>query len=256
MADNSQPQAFIYDGLRSPFGRHGGSLSAMRADDLLATVIRTVVERTGFDKSDIEDVIAGCTNQAGEDCRNIARHAGLLAGLPVETGGLTVNRLCGSGLAATLDAARALRCGEGDLFIAAGVESMSRAPYVMSKAETPFSRSAQMFDSTIGARFPNPKIIDQFGGDTMPQTADNIAGDLGISRERSDAFAIASQKKYALAKADGFFDAEILAMDLPAKRQARPETFDQDEHPRPQTTLEKLATLKPLFDGGVVTAGN
>ncbi len=200
MSDSAQSQAFIYDGLRSPFGRHAGGLSGMRADDLLAAVIGSLVGRSGFDPADFEDVIAGCTNQAGEDSRNIARHAGLLAGLPVETGGLTVNRLCGSGLAATIDAARAVRCGEGALFVAGGAESMSRAPYVMSKAETPFSRSAQMFDSTIGARFPNPRIAKQFGSDTMPETADNIASDMGISRDESDTFAANSQAKYAAAK--------------------------------------------------------
>ena len=256
MSDSTQSQAFIYDGLRSPFGRHAGGLSGMRADDLLAAVIGSLVGRSGFDPADFEDVIAGCTNQAGEDSRNIARHAGLLAGLPVETGGLTVNRLCGSGLAATIDAARAVRCGEGALFVAGGAESMSRAPYVMSKAETPFSRSAQMFDSTIGARFPNPRIAKQFGSDTMPETADNIASDMGISRDESDTFAANSQAKYAAAKADGFFSEEILAIDVPVKRKAPPVQISEDEHPRPQSTLEKLAGLNPLFEGGVVTAGN
>ena len=256
MSDKSDSQAFIYDGLRSPFGRHAGGLSGMRADDLLAAVIASLVGRSGFDANDIEDVIAGCTNQAGEDSRNIARHAGLLAGLPVETGGLTVNRLCGSGLAAAIDAARAVRCGEGNLFVAGGAESMSRAPYVMSKAETPFSRSSQLFDSTIGARFPNPRIAKQFGSDTMPETADNIASDMGISRDQSDAFAAASQAKYAAAKADGFYDEEILAIDVPVKRKAPPMQISEDEHPRPQSTLEALSGLRPLFEGGVVTAGN
>jgi len=256
MSDNSQPQAYIYDGLRSPFGRHAGALSGVRADDLLAQVIAAIVDRSGFAAADIEDVIAGCTNQAGEDSRNISRHAGLLAGLPVETGGLTVNRLCGSGLAATIDAARALKCGEGNLFVAGGAESMSRAPYVMSKGDTPFSRSAQLFDSTIGSRFPNPRIAKQFGNDTMPETADNIASDMGISREDSDVFAAASQAKYAAAKADGFFDEEILAIDVPVKRKAPPKQINEDEHPRPQSTVDALAGLRPLFDGGVVTAGN
>src|SRR5690606_7570440 len=171
--------AYIYDGLRSPFGRHAGALSMIRPDDLLAEVIRALVQRNGFDPANIEDVIAGCTNQAGEDARNVARHAGLLAGLPIETGGMTVNRLCGSGLAALSIAAQAITCSEGSLFVAGGVESMSRAPFVISKAERPFSREAKLFDSTIGARFPNPKIEAQFGNDTMPQTADNIAKDLG-----------------------------------------------------------------------------
>mgnify|MGYP000991738623 FL=1 len=247
--------AYIYDGLRSPFGRHAGALSMIRPDDLLAEVIRALVQRNGFDPANIEDVIAGCTNQAGEDARNVARHAGLLAGLPIETGGMTVNRLCGSGLAALSIAAQAITCSEGSLFVAGGVESMSRAPFVISKAERPFSREAKMFDSTIGARFPNPKIEAQFGNDTMPQTADNIAKDLGISREESDRFAAASQAKYEAARADGFFKDEILPIEVP---KGRKETMlvEADEHPRPGTTVEKLATLPTLFEGGVVTAGN
>ncbi|NLO79167.1 MAG: 3-oxoadipyl-CoA thiolase [Xanthomonadaceae bacterium] len=247
--------AYIYDGLRSPFGRHAGALSMIRPDDLLAEVIRALVQRNGFDPANIEDVIAGCTNQAGEDARNVARHAGLLAGLPIETGGMTVNRLCGSGLAALSIAAQAITCSEGSLFVAGGVESMSRAPFVISKAERPFSREAKLFDSTIGARFPNPKIEAQFGNDTMPQTADNIAKDLGISREESDRFAAASQAKYEAARADGFFKDEILPIEVP---KGRKETMlvEADEHPRPGTTVEKLATLPTLFEGGVVTAGN
>lgn len=247
--------AYIYDGLRSPFGRHAGALSGIRPDDLLATVIRALVERNSFDPASIEDVIAGCTNQAGEDARNVARHAGLLAGLPIETAGLTVNRLCGSGLAAMAHAAQAVTCGEGELFVAGGVESMSRAPFVISKSETAYSRDAKLFDSTIGARFPNKKIIAQFGNDTMPQTADNIAKDYGISREDSDRFAAASQAKYEAARADGFFRDEILPIEAPLGRK-QTVTVDADEHPRPGTTAEKLAGLSPLFEGGVVTAGN
>ncbi len=247
--------AYIYDGLRSPFGRHAGALSGIRPDDLLATVIRALVERNSFDPATIEDVIAGCTNQAGEDARNVARHAGLLAGLPIETAGLTVNRLCGSGLAAVAHAAQAVTCGEGELFVAGGVESMSRAPFVISKSETAFSRDAKLFDSTIGARFPNKKIIAQFGNDTMPQTADNIAKDYGISREDSDRFAAASQAKYEAARADGFFRDEILPIEAPLGRK-QTVTVDADEHPRPGTTVEKLAGLSTLFEGGVVTAGN
>ncbi|WP_372983298.1 beta-ketoacyl synthase N-terminal-like domain-containing protein, partial [Marinobacter sediminum] len=167
--------AYIYDGLRTAFGRHAGALAKVRPDDLLASVIKALVERNAFALDAYEDVIAGCTNQAGEDARNLARHAGLLAGLPVETGGLTVNRLCGSGLAAIIDSARAIRCGEGDLFVAGGAESMSRAPFVMAKSESPFSRDFRAFDSTIGARFPNPRIEADFGSDSMPETADNIA---------------------------------------------------------------------------------
>lgn len=247
--------AYIYDGLRSPFGRHAGALSGIRPDDLLATVIRALVERNSFDPASIEDVIAGCTNQAGEDARNVARHAGLLAGLPIETAGLTVNRLCGSGLAAVAHAAQAVTCGEGELFVAGGVESMSRAPFVISKSETAYSRDAKLFDSTIGARFPNKKIIAQFGNDTMPQTADNIAKDYDISREDSDRFAAASQAKYEAARADGFFRDEILPIEAPLGRK-QTVTVDADEHPRPGTTAEKLAGLSPLFEGGVVTAGN
>jgi 3-oxoadipyl-CoA thiolase len=247
--------AYIYDGLRSPFGRHAGALAPVRPDDLLAAVIRALVTRNSFDPASIEDVIAGCTNQAGEDARNVARHAGLLAGLPVDVAGLTVNRLCGSGLAAISHAAQAITCGEGQLFVAGGVESMSRAPFVLAKSETAYSRDFRMFDSTIGARFPNKKVIAQYGGDTMPETADNIAKDLGISREDSDRFAAASQAKYEAARADGFFRDEILPIEVP---QGRKQTVlvESDEHPRPGTSAEKLATLPTLFEGGVVTAGN
>lgn len=248
--------AFIYDGLRTAFGRHAGSLSSVRPDDLLGNVIKALVERNGFAADAYEDVIAGCTNQGGEDARNLARHAGLLGGLPVETGGLTVNRLCGSGLAAIIDAARAVRCGEGELFVAGGSESMSRAPFVMAKAETPFSRDLRMFDSTIGARFPNPRIESAFGADTMPQTADNIARELNISRELSDEFAAQSQARYETARLAGFYDDEILAIDVPQGRKQPPISVSTDEHPRPASTVIALAKLRPLFEGGVVTAGN
>lgn len=248
--------AFIYDGLRTAFGRHAGSLSSVRPDDLLGSVIQALVERNEFAVGVYEDVIAGCTNQGGEDARNLARHAGLLGGLPVETGGLTVNRLCGSGLAAIIDAARAVRCGEGELFIAGGSESMSRAPFVMAKAETPFSRDLRIFDSTIGARFPNPRIESVFGADTMPQTADNIARELNISREDSDEFAAQSQARYEAARQAGFYDDEILAVDVPQGRKQTSISVCADEHPRPASTVEVLAKLRPLFEGGVVTAGN
>lgn len=248
--------AYIYDGLRTPFGRHAGSLARVRPDDLLAGVIRTLVERNGFDPSTYEDVIAGCTNQAGEDARNLARHAGLLAGLPVETAGLTVNRLCGSGLAAVIDAARAVRCGEGELFVAGGAESMSRAPFVMAKGETPFSREFRAFDSTIGARFPNPLIEREFGADTMPETADNIARELGLDRETVDRFAAQSQARYDAALRDGFYNEEIQAVSVYQGRKKPTLMVDQDEHPRPQSTLEALSGLRSLFEGGVVTAGN
>jgi len=248
--------AFIYDGLRTPFGRHAGALAKVRPDDLLASVIKVLVERNAFAADAYEDVIAGCTNQAGEDARNLARHAGLMAGLPVETGGLTVNRLCGSGLAAIIDASRAVRCGEGDLFVAGGAESMSRAPFVMAKSESPFSRDFRAFDSTIGARFPNPRIEAEFGADTMPETADNIARELDLSRDSVDQFAAQSQARYAAALKDGFYNEEILAIDVPQGRKKPPISVSADEHPRPQSTAEALAGLRPLFEGGVVTAGN
>jgi acetyl-CoA C-acetyltransferase len=247
--------AYIYDGLRTPFGRHAGALSAVRPDDLLAGVIRRLMARAPFDPAQVEDVIAGCTNQAGEDSRNVARHAALLAGLPMEVGGITVNRLCGSGLSAVLDAARAAAAGQGALFVAGGVESMSRAPFVFAKSETPFSREARVFDSTIGARFPNPAIVRGFGNDTMPETADNVARDLGIGREDSDRFAHESQRRFAAAAAGGFFEGEIAPVEIRGRKGAV-HTVAVDEHPRPDTTPEKLAALKPLFEGGVVTAGN
>ncbi|WP_444901831.1 3-oxoadipyl-CoA thiolase [Microbulbifer sp. SSSA007] len=250
------PQAYIYDGGRSAFGRHGGSLSSIRPDNMLAHVIKTLVERNNFDHKQFEDVIAGNTNQAGEDSRNIARFAGLIAGLPISTGGITVNRLCGSGLSAIADAARCIRVSEGDLFIAGGVESMSRAPLVLSKASSPFDRTQQLADTTLGPRFTNPDIVAEFGSHTMPQTADNIAADLNIQREECDIFALASQAKYESARFDGFFIDEIIPIEVPQDRKQPPRLIDTDEHPRPDTSLERLQTLRPLFEGGVVTAGN
>ncbi len=249
-------EAYIYDGGRSAFGRHGGALSSVRPDDLLAHVISRLVERNNFDPSRYEDVIAGSTNQAGEDSRNVARFAGLLAGLPQETGGITVNRLCGSSLAAALDAARCVKVGEGELFVAGGVESMSRAPLVLSKAINAFDRTQEIADTTMGARFTNPKIVEQFGSHTMPQTADNIASDLNITRKQSDAFALASQEKYQAAKATDFFVDEILPIEVAQGRKKPNLIIDQDEHPRAQTQLASLQKLSPLFEGGVVTAGN
>ena len=246
--------AYIYAGVRTPFGRHAGALSRVRPDDLLAQALKALMDTSGFDAARIEDIVCGCANQAGEDARNVARHAGLRAGLPIGIGGVTVNRLCGSGLAALLDAARAAHSGQGDLFISAGVESMSRAPFVMAKAEAPFSREAVVFDSTIGARFPNPWILRTFGGDTMPQTADNVGRDLGIGRAESDAYAAGSQARYAAAKAAGFFGEEICAVEVAAKGKTLLVT--EDEHPRSDTTLETLAALRPLEEGGMVTAGN
>ncbi len=248
--------AFVYDGLRTPIGRHGGGLAPVRPDDLLAGVIKALVARNPFRPADFEDAVIGCTNQAGEDARNVARHAALLAGLPTDIGGLTVNRLCGSGLAALIDTARAASAGQGELFVAGGVESMSRAPFVMAKAESAYSREMKVFDSTIGARFPNPRITKSFGADTMPETADNVAHDLKIGREDSDRFALASQEKYARAKASGFFDAELLPVSVPGAKKGAETVVAQDEHPRPNTTMERLAELKPLFANGVVTAGN
>ena len=256
MSETALTDAFIYDGIRTPFGRHAGALAPVRPDDLLAHVIRTVVEKNDFPKEAFEDVIAGNTNQAGEDCRNVGRFASLLAGMPVEVGGLTVNRLCASGLAATLHAANSVKIREGELFVAGGVESMSRAPLVLSKAHGPYDRGQSLADSTLGARFTNPAFAAGFGNDTMPETADNIASDVEISREDSDRFAAASQAKYEAARADGFFENEIVAIDVPQGRKKPPVTVAADEHPRPQTTLESLSGLRTLFDNGVVTAGN
>jgi acetyl-CoA C-acetyltransferase len=247
--------AFIYDGLRTPFGRHAGTLAPVRTDNLVAGVIKALVERTGVRLELIEDVLLGCTNQAGEDSRNVARHALLLAGLPTSVPGQTVNRLCSSGLAAVVDASRAITCNEGELYLAGGVESMSRAPFVFAKSESAYSRDIRVFDSTIGARFPNPKIISGFGNETMPETADIVAREYGISREDSDIFAAASQARYAAAKAAGFYDDEICPVTIPQGKKA-PLVVDQDEHPRPESDFEALSRLKPLFEGGVVTAGN
>ena len=249
--------AYIYDGLRTPIGRHAGKLAPMRPDDLAAEVIKEVVARNGIEPKEISDVVLGCVNQAGEDSRNVARFAALLSGLPPTTPGVTVNRLCASGLQAVVDAARAVTVGEGDLYIAGGVESMSRAPYVFSKADSPFSRDVKLFDTTIGSRFPNPKVVKQFGNHTMPETGDNVAKEFGVSREQADEFALASQQKYAKAEAEGFYKGEIRAVSLPSKRKDAPATLvDADEHPRRDSTLESLQKLKPLFEGGVVTAGN
>ena len=246
--------AYIYDGLRTPIGRHAGKLAPVRPDDLAADVIREVVARNRLEPAEISDVVLGCVNQAGEDSRNVARFAALLSGLPATTPGVTVNRLCASGLQAVVDAARALTCGEGDLYLAGGVESMSRAPYVLGKSDSPYSREVKMFDSTIGARFPNPKVVKQFGNHSMPETGDNVAKDFGITRAQADEFALASQQKYAKAEKEGFYAGEI----KPVTVASRKESFvvETDEHPRRDASLDALAKLKPLFEGGVVTAGN
>ena len=248
--------AYIYDTARSAFGTLGGSLSSVRPDDLLAYVIRELVGRNDFDLTKYEDVIAGNTNQAGEDSRNVARFAGLLAGLPISTGGITVNRLCGSSMAAALDAARAVRCKEGELFIACGVESMSRAPLVLSKATSAFDRGQQLFDTTMGARFTNPNIADTFGVHTMPQTADNIASDLSITRSQCDIFSARSQTRYQEAKKDGLIAAQIVPIAVSQGRKKTTIIISEDEHPREGSTLEVLAGLRTLANDGVVTAGN
>lgn len=248
-------EAYIYDVIRTPIGRHAGKLAAIRPDDLAAMVLKALVERNPFPPEAYEDVVLGCANQAGEDSRNVARHAGLLAGLPVEVAGQTINRLCSSGLAAVITAAHAVRCGEGDLFLAGGVESMSRAPFAVSKAESAYGRDVKMFDTALGARFPNPCFVAGFGNDSLAETADNIAREVGISRSESDAFAFASQSRYAQAKQDGFFQDELLPVPVPSHKGPRTVAAD-DEHPRPETTLEVLGKLRPLFEGGITTAGS
>ena len=248
--------AYIYGGLRSPFGRHGGALAPLRPDDLAAQITRAVLAGFALGEAAVEDVLLGCTCQAGEDARNVARHVALLSGLGAGVPGQTVNRLCSSGLAAVLDVARAITCGEGELYLAGGVESMSRAPFVVGKAEQAFSRDFRAFDSAIGARFPNPLIGAQFGEDSMAQTADNVAREYSISREESDAYAARSQARYARALAEGFFAGEITPVEVPSAGKAPPIRVAEDEHPRPQSTAESLAKLRPLEAGGVTTAGN
>lgn len=248
--------AYIYDGLRTPFGRNAGALAPVRPDDMLAGVIRELVGRSSFDAADIDDVNVGCGNQAGEDSRCVARHAALLAGLPIEVPGSVVQRNCGSGMNAIMSAAHAITCGEGDLFVAGGVESMSRAPFVVGKAESPYSKNFSVFESSLGARFPNPKLDAEYGDDVMPETADNLARDFQLSREDCDKFAAGSQSKYAAAKADGFYDSEIIAVSVPGGRRKPDIEVSEDEHPRPNTDTETLGGMRPLFADGVTTAGN
>ena len=249
-------EAFICDAVRTPIGRYGGALSSIRADDLAALPIRALIDRNPrVDWAELDDVILGCANQAGEDNRNLARMAGLLAGLPDSSGGVTLNRLCGSGLDAVAMAARAIRGGESDLIVAGGSESMSRAPFVLPKAMSAFDRNAEIYDTTIGWRFVNPKLRDQYGDDTMPSTAENVAEEFQVSREDQDAFAHWSQKKTAAAQAIGRLAAEIVAVEIP-QRKGDALVVDKDEHPR-ATSLEKLAALKPIVRAdGTVTAGN
>ena len=250
-------EAFICDGVRTPVGRYGGALAGVRTDDLAALPIRTVVERNpGLDAARIDDVLYGCANQAGEDNRNVARMASLLAGLPASVPGATINRLCGSSLDAVGSAARAIRAGEAGLIIAGGVESMSRAPFVMGKATTAFSRKAEIFDTTIGWRFVNRLMERQYGTHSMPETAENVAEDYKISRQDQDAFALRSQQKTARAQENGRLAKEIVPVVIP-QRKGEPKTVTRDEHPRAGTTLETLAKLRPIVrEGGTVTAGN
>jgi acetyl-CoA C-acetyltransferase len=248
--------AFICDAVRTPFGRYGGALSSVRTDDLGAIPIKALIERNReVDWAAVGDVLYGCANQAGEDNRNVARMSALLAGLPVDVPGATVNRLCGSGLDAVGSAARAIKSGEAELLIAGGVESMSRAPFVMPKAESAFSRSNAVYDTTIGWRFVNPLMKSQYGIDSMPETAENVAAEFGIGRDAQDRMALASQTKALAAQKAGCFDAEIVPVTLPQKK-GEPLVVKQDEHPR-ETSLEALAKLKGVVrPDGTVTAGN
>jgi acetyl-CoA C-acetyltransferase len=248
--------AYIYTGLRSPFGRNAGALSKVRPDDMLAGVIRAVIDTSEFSEEQIDDVLVGCGNQAGEDSRCVARHAVLRAGLPIEVPGAVLQRNCGSGLNAMVAAAHAITCGEADVAIAGGVESMTRAPFVVGKAEQAYTKQLAWYDSALGARFPNPAIEKEFGDDTMPETADNLAVEHQLSREQCDTFALASQQKYAAAKADGFFDGEITPVTVPGGRKQPDVEVGEDEFPRPQTNMEGLAKLRPLNPDGVTTAGN
>jgi 3-oxoadipyl-CoA thiolase len=251
-------QAFICDAIRTPIGRYGGALAAVRPDDLAALVIKRLMERNpSVDQTQIEDIMFGCVNQAGEDNRNVARMAGLLSGLPIDVAGVTLNRLCGSGMDAVSTAARAIKTGEMDLIIAGGVESMTRSPYVMAKGEAPFSRDYQLQDSTMGWRFVNPLLKAQYGIDSMPETAENLAEIYKISRADQDAFAYRSQQRAAAAQESGRFAEEITPVAVPRRKQD-PLIVDKDEHIRADTTLEGLAALKAPFkkEGGTVTAGN
>ena len=250
--------AYIVDGVRTPVGSIGGALSEVRADDLAARVIAEVVRRSlGLDPERITDVIMGCANQAGEDNRNVARMALLLAGLPVTVAGETVNRLCASGMSAAANAARSIKLGEGDFYIAGGVESMTRAPYVMSKGSKPFARDIELFDTSLGWRFINPRLQAKYGTDSMGQTAENVAAQYAVTREDQDAFAARSQQKAAAARTNGRFAGEITPVEIP-QRKGDPRRVEEDEFLRPDTTVETLARLKPAFraDGGSVTAGN
>jgi len=250
-------EAFICDALRTPFGRYGGALAAIRTDDLAALPLKALVARyPKLDWAAVDDVIYGCANQAGEDNRNVARMALLLAGLPQEVPGATVNRLCGSSMEALGVAARAIKSGEVELMLVGGVESMTRAPFVQGKADAAFSRSAEIYDTTIGWRFVNPAMKAAYGTDSMPETAENVAEEFGVTRADQDAFSYRTQQRWAAAHAAGFFKDEIVPVAIPQKK-GDPKMFATDEHPRPDTTLETLAKLKPIVKpNGTVTAGN
>lgn len=250
-------EVFICDYIRTPIGRFGGSLAGVRADDLGAIPIKALIERnTSVDWQTIDEVIYGCANQAGEDNRNVARMVALLAGLPDAVPGTTMNRLCGSGMDAVITVARGIRAGEIDLAIAGGVESMSRAPFVLPKADSAFSRNAEIYDTTIGWRFINPLMKQQYGVDSMPETGENVAEDFHVSRADQDAFAVRSQQKAGAAQDNGRLAREITPVIIP-QRKGEPVVIDRDEHPRPQTTIEALAKLPtPFRQGGTVTAGN
>lgn len=248
--------AYLYEGLRTPFGRHAGALAKVRPDDLLADVMKNVMAKSKFKIEQVEDIVVGCGNQGGEDSRCVARHAGLSAGFPIEIPGTVLQRNCASGLGALAHAAHSITAGEGDVFIVGGVESMSRSPIVIGRSEVAFDRGIKMFDSTIGPRFSNPKLDKQFGNHQMPQTADNMAREFGITREQADTFALASQQKYATAKGEGFFAGEIAPVEMPPSRKGPVPAVSEDEHPRPTTDMATLAKMKVLYEGGVTTAGN
>ncbi len=250
-------QAFICDAVRTPIGRYGGALAAVRADDLAALPLAALLKRNAaLDPAAIEEVVLGCANQAGEDNRNVARMATLLAGLPVSVPGATLNRLCGSGLDALAGVARAIRTGEVQLAVAGGVESMSRAPFVLPKADSAFSRHAEVHDTTIGWRFVNARLKERYGTDSMPETGENVAAQYGVTRADQDRFALRSQQRTAVAYARGFYAAELVPVEIP-QRKGKTLSVTRDEHPRPETTLEQLAALPtPFRAGGTVTAGN
>ena len=251
------PDAFICDYIRTPIGRYGGSLAKIRPDDLAAIALKEIMARNpSVDFEAVDDVILGCANQAGEDNRNVARMSLLLAGMPGNVSGSTINRLCGSGMDAIVTASRAIRAGDGDLYVAGGVESMSRAPFVMPKAETAFSRNAEIFDTTIGWRFVNPLMKEQYGTDSMPETGENVAEDFGISRQDQDAFAVRSQAKAVAAQENGRLGREIVPVTIP-QRKGDAVVVDTDEHPRPGADMATLAKLPtPFRSSGTVTAGN